>query len=107
MNQIKQFVGNWGSLINGILILVVGSVVIWADNRYPSRSEMEAQVKYIQASVDSLRQDLQRQRESDNAKLEQQLRDVQMSVAARQQEHIDLHRLVIRLETIVERLERR
>ena len=103
--NLKRFLGGWGSLINGLLIVLVGFAVLWADSRYTPREEMEVQVKYVRSSIDSLRAEIRDQRERDLAMVERQLRDVQMGMSARQQDHANLHRIVVRLETIVERME--
>ena len=104
-HELKQFFGGWGSLINGLLILAVGAAVLWADARYTPREEMETQTKHIQRSIEQFHAEIRLQRRDDIAMVERQIRDMQRGMAARQQEHVDLHRLVIRLETIVDRME--
>ena len=105
IQRAKNFFENWGSAVNMVLVVLVGAAVLWADARYTPREEMETQTKHIQRSIEQFHAEIRLQRRDDIAMVERQIRDMQRGMAARQQEHVDLHRLVIRLETIVERME--
>ena len=105
IQRARSFFKEWGSVVNITVVAVVGAIVLWGDARWTPRAEMEMQIDGIHASIRALTTDLKDQRHNDIEMVERQIRDMQRGMAARQQEHVDLHRLVVRLETIVDRME--